>query len=287
MKRPPMACRKNEPLSRHLSMRTGGPVKWFFEPQNADELSLLLRFLHAEKIRPVILGGGTNVLAVDRPKTRVVISMKKMRGINVKKNGITASAGEPLQKIAHTAAKLGLSGMEDLAGIPGTIGGAVVMNAGGKYGCVGDVVETVATLDALGRRRKFRRPELRFSYRSGPFKKRIVTGVELLLRRSRKGTLENFKKILKEKSIRQPLGASSAGCIFLNPPDAAAGAVIEQAGLKGLAVGGASVSMRHANFIVTEKGARAEEVFRLIDIVAEKVYNSTGICLVPEVRVIR
>jgi UDP-N-acetylmuramate dehydrogenase len=286
MKKPPIRYLRNESLARHTSLGVGGPVRYFFEPADGGELAALLRYLHAEGVRPLVIGGGTNLFVADRPGVRAAVSMNKIRGLSVKGNKARALAGEPLARVVLATVKQGLGGLEVLAGIPGTVGGAVMMNAGGGRGAIGDVVNSVDTLDALSRRRTFARDELRFSYRRGPFKKRIVIAVEFGLRKAGKKALDLFKKIKREKARAQPLGARSAGCWFRNPPGMSAGELIERAGLKGIRVGGAAVSKRHANFVVNTGSASAKDISTLIDIIVKTVYDNSAVYLRPEVKTV-
>lgn len=283
MKKTPSPSRKNEPLSRHTSMRVGGPVRNFYEPSSIEELSGILKHLRGKRQTFFVLGGGTNLIAADRPKTKNVISMKKIVGFHVQGSKVTVSAGESLQKLVARTAKLGLSGLEGLAGIPGTVGGALAMNAGGRWGCVSDPLVWIEAVDALGRVRRFQKREMLFSYRKGPFRKRIIVRSGFDLERKNKNVYAEFTDIRKKKSLSQPLGARNAGCIFLNPPGKSAGELIDRAGLKKKAVGGAAVSAKHANFIVNRGRARAKDVKQLIDSVRKKVYNDFCIRLQTEV----
>ena len=267
-------------------MRTGGRVKYFFEPADVNELAAVLEYISERGMLFFVLGGGTNVIAPGKIETPAIISTKRILGFDIQGGRIAAACGEPLPRLAIKTARMGYSGLEALAGIPGTVGGAVAMNAGGKWGCICDAVAAVTAVDLCGRIRTFERNELEFKYRRGPVPRRIITAVEFDLKHVGKKAFVDFRAHLREKAAAQPLGDPSAGCVFLNPPGASAGKLIDEAGLKGLAVGGARVSEKHANFIVTDGAASPSDVMMLMRLVTMKVRGRFGVTLKPEVKIV-
>ena len=267
-------------------MRTGGRVRYFFEPADAGELAVILEYLSETGMQFFVLGGGTNVIAPGKIATPAVVSTRRISGLEMDGGRVKAACGEPLPRLSVRTARMGFSGLEQLAGIPGTVGGAVAMNAGGKWGCIGDSVVSITALDFFGQAKTYGKEELDFAYRRGPFSDKIITSVTFELGYIGKKALDDFRTHLREKAAAQPLGFPSAGCVFLNPPGESAGALIDRAGLKGLAVGGARVSEKHANFIITDGAARPSDVMRLMRVVEAEVLGKFGITLKPEVKIV-
>jgi UDP-N-acetylmuramate dehydrogenase len=221
-----------------------------------------------------VLGGGANVLVRDDGVDGVVVRLDDPSFKQVRFDGemLVAGGGADLMRLAHDSVRRGLTGLEYLAGIPGTVGGAIRTNAGGRYGSIGDVVSTVRLLTPTGMTETVAGTALDFGYRRSNVGRCLVLAAEFRLRQGdRRRVLERYQRILAEKRSSQPLGQRSAGCIFKNPPGESAGRLIDRAGLKGEAVGGAAVSRDHANFIVTRGGATAADVLALVERIRETV----------------
>jgi UDP-N-acetylmuramate dehydrogenase len=206
--------------------------------------------------------------------------------INIADRLVRAGAGALLSHVVNETVRQGLAGLENLAGIPGTIGGAVLGNAGGRYGDIGQYIRSVTVVNYHGERQIRRLDELSFAYRQSNVDDAVVLDVELELRPDDPEEIaRRLRKIWVLKKSSQPLGSQSAGCIFKNPRGLSAGSLIEQAGLKGTKLGGAEISDRHANFIVTHEGATAAEVIRLMDLIRSKVNEQFGVHLESEIKI--
>ncbi|MHC4663805.1 MAG: UDP-N-acetylmuramate dehydrogenase [Planctomycetota bacterium] len=275
---------REEKLSERTSFGIGGAVDYFLVPQSAAGAKSAISFCRERGLSFFVLGGGTNVLAADDPLTSAVIYTGNLHGCEIEGELVLCGAGEPLGRIVRRAAETGLSGMEPLVGIPGTVGGACWMNAGGKAGSIGDIVEEIETVTFAGRLERLPRERLRFGYRRGPFRRRIITSVVLRLKPNDPDRIfATMREILAAKRITQPLGARSAGCVFKNPAAASAGELIDKAGLKGLRCGDAEISRRHANFIVNLGGASAGDVTNLMDRMARRVFQASRCRLKSEI----
>jgi UDP-N-acetylmuramate dehydrogenase len=277
-----------EPLDRHTTMRVGGPARMFFTPRDVEEAADLLTELATRSVPTFILGGGSNLIVKDKGFDGAVINFSHLTTVRVAGDRIRCGAGAQLARVAKEAMRKGLSGMEGLVGIPGTIGGAVFMNAGGRNGEIADVVESVAALDRKGRLHRLARDEVGFRYRGTGLGDLVVVEATLRLAPGEKKAIcEQMAQVLRKKHLSQPMGKRSAGCVFKNPaPERAAAWLIDQAGLKGQRAGGAEVSPRHANFIVNEDAASAADVFALIGRVRREVLARFGTALGLEVKVL-
>ncbi len=294
--------RFNEPMADHTAFRIGGPAEAFVLPETVDDIMDLLHVLDAENIDRFVLGGGTNLLVQDGGIPGVVISPAP--GLSDIKWGpetsegtaVTAQSGVSLWELCRIVSQKGLSGMAFAAGIPGTIGGAVMMNAGTSEGDMSDVVASIDLVTGPGAFRPIEREEMTFAYRSltlpadtagAPGRPCIIVSATLMLGPSDPAQVtEQMEKRLMKRKASQP-GGFSAGSFFKNPPQGLpAAALIDQAGLKGYAVGGAVVSEKHANFIMNRKNASAGEVLVLMEIVRKRVYDAFGVLLEPEVKII-
>lgn len=280
----------DEPMKRHTSFRIGGPADALAHPQTEEELSLLLERAGALGVPVTVIGNGSNLLVRDKGIRGLVIKLGgALCGFSQDGVTLTFGSGATLAFASRKAAELSLAGLEFASGIPGTIGGAVCMNAGAYGGEMAQVVEAVRVMDAEGKIRSMPREELRFSYRSTAIKGSdyIVLGVKLRLEPGDRKLIEDKMADLNaRRCAKQPLEYPSAGSVFKRPPGHFAGTLIEQAGLKGYAVGGAMVSQKHAGFIVNTGGATASDVLELIEAVREKVLKSSGVSLEPEVLVL-
>lgn len=288
--------RLNEPMSRHTSFRIGGPADVFAVPRDRSDLSLLIRETAARKLPVFILGAGTNLLVRDGGLRGVVISMERISGIKEERRYrsiggmycvVRVEAGAMLPRLLGFAAERGLSGLEFAAGIPGTVGGAVCMNAGTSKGEIGDVIDSVTMLSPSEEVIKTRE-EMEFGYRRASIPAgHVVVEARLVLRLDDTERIKvRVQDILKRRQQTQPITLPNAGSIFKNPLDEAAGRLIEKAGLKGAAVGDAEVSERHANFIVNKGGAKAGDVIRLMEMVQARVLEVHGVRLEPEIKII-
>ena len=279
-----------EPMTKHTSFHIGGPAELMAQPQSEAELqSLLLKA--AEAAVPVTLvGNGSNLLVRDKGIRGLVIKLGSMlRDINVSGNMLTFGSGVSLAQASKKAAELGLSGMEFAVGIPGSIGGAVYMNAGAYDGEMSKVVKSVRVMDAAGEVSELSAGELDFGYRHSALQGsgKIVTSVTVELAAGDKQTIaEKMADFSNRRITKQPLELPSAGSMFKRPPGYFAGTLIDQTGLKGYTVGGAQVSTKHAGFVVNIGGATAADVLQLISDVQAKVFAAHGVHLEPEVLVL-
>lgn len=279
-----------EPMTKHTSFHIGGPAELMAQPQSEAELqSLLLKA--AEAAVPVTLvGNGSNLLVRDKGIRGLVIKLGGMlRDIKVSGNVLTFGSGVSLAQASKKAAELGLSGMEFAVGIPGSIGGAVYMNAGAYDGEMSKVVKSVRVMDAAGEVSELSAGELDFGYRHSALQGsgKIVTSVTVELAAGDKQAIaEKMADFSNRRITKQPLELPSAGSMFKRPPGYFAGTLIDQTGLKGYTVGGAQVSTKHAGFVVNIGGATAADVLQLISDVQAKVFAAHGVHLEPEVLVL-
>lgn len=280
------AVRADVPLGPLTAYKLGGPARWLCEPRDEPELSALLSRLRAAGIPWRVLGGGANVLVRDDGFNGAVIRLRGPVFERVSFDGrmVTAGAGADLPGLIQKTLRQGLVGLEALVGIPGTVGGAVRMNAGGRHGQIGDFVRQVRLLDPEGHLAVRAAADVGFAYRRSGLDGCIVVAVTLALRRGDVAQAEaRAREILELKRASQPLGARSAGCIFKNPPGKSAWRLIEQVGLRGARLGGAQISSQHANFIVAAETATAADVLGLIRLAAGRVREQQGVTLEPEV----
>ena len=280
----------NEPLSKHTSFRIGGPAELMAFPQNADELSQILKTAAELGHKPRILGAGTNILAPDDGVKGLVICLKDcLNGIElIGTSTIRVMAGVTMTRAAVFAAKHGLSGMEFAHGIPGTVGGGVYMNAGAYGGEIKDICQCVTVMDYNGESSVFTAENMNFSYRHSRLMDTpgIVISAEFLLNKPERANINEYmQQLMNKRSASQPLDYPSAGSAFKRPVGGYAAALIEQSGLKGFRVGNAGVSQKHSGFVVNLGGASAEDVKKLLDLVAQRVLEETGIQLEPEIRI--
>lgn len=286
---PESVCRRNAPLGPLTWFRLGGPAQYLVSPGDESALAEIIRRCRQENMPWRLLGLGANVLAPDEGVRGAVIRLDapafRQERVEEKEGRIVAGAGVDLAKLVVRSVKLGLSGLENLAGIPGTVGGGIRMNCGGKYGEIGTIVDRVRVVDADGSPAERKREDLRFAYRRCALNGDVVTEATFRLAPMDPAALDRrFREIWNYKqSTQPPLGAASAGCIFRNPEGHSAGALIDLAGLKGFRVGSARISEQHANFIVSEAGGRAADVLSLIRTIVRRVEAESGIRLEPEV----
>lgn len=287
---PEMELRFGEPMSKHTSFRIGGEAEVMAFPQNKEELIQILKTSDLLDCKPAILGAGTNVLAPDEGMKGLVICLKDcLDGMTqLGPNRIRLMAGVTMSRGAVFAAGLGLSGLEFAHGIPGSVGGGVYMNAGAYGGEMCQVVESVEIMDRSGDVRRLSNAEMRFSYRHCVLEETcdiVVSADFVLTEKPAEEIRARMKELIDKRRASQPLDLPSAGSAFKRPADGYAAALIEQAGLKGCRVGGAAISEKHAGFAVNLGGATAADVKNLLQQVSDKVFETSGIRLEPEVRI--
>lgn len=282
--------RTAEPMSAHTTFRTGGPADFFVTPKDRDTFLLLLEFIRQTDRDYFILGRGSNILVGDKGYRGTVIDMSYgLTGVGIKGETVEAEAGAGLGQAANMAAKASLSGMEFASGIPGTVGGAVYMNAGAYGGEMSQIVTFAEVVDTAGQIKIKKGSDMDFGYRTSLAQKEdlVVISVKLQLH---KGDREEITARIKDLGIqraqKQPLEYASAGSTFKRPEGDFAGRLISEAGLSGLTVGGACVSPKHNGFIINMGNATSEEILKLIEEVKNRVKAGTGVELSPEVRII-
>lgn len=277
-----------EPMKKHTTFRIGGPADYFVLPHSADEIAQTVRECEGLRIPWYIIGNGSNLLVGDRGVRGVVIRLfKNFSDVRVEDTVVTAQAGALNSLIAKRALDAGLTGFEFAAGIPGTIGGAAVMNAGAYGGELKDVLDEVTVLDADGAVRTLKNSELGLGYRTSviPQAGYIVLEVKLRLRRSERERIAAQMEELRARRVeKQPLDYPSAGSTFKRPEGYFAGKLIMDAGLRGFSVGGAKVSEKHCGFVINCGDATAQDVVRLMEEIQRIVREKFGVQLEPEVK---
>ena len=289
---PGQTVKIDEPMSRHTSFRTGGGAKRMAFPETVEEVTALMEAAEGFGARPFILGNGTNLLAPDEGLDRLVVSLSNMKNIEAGEgNTLTAQAGITLARLADFACNLGLTGLEFAHGIPGTLGGAVYMNAGAYGGEMCQVIERVTAWFPAEGLRTMTVEELDMGYRHSFFMDHPETVILSAAVRLTPGDSETIRSTMRElmqkRKTSQPLEYPSAGSTFKRPVGYFAGTLIDQCGLKGFTVGGAQVSEKHAGFVINIGGATSGDIERLMAEVQRIVYEQKGVRLEPEVRVIR
>ena len=280
--------RTDRPLSEHTWFQIGGPAKYFIEPRSVEELTNVVERCRDSEIPMYVLGSGANLLVNDSGVNAAVIHLGSEHFTEVKRieGGIRANAGADMGKLVLRCVRDGLSGLEPLTGIPGTVGGAVRINAGGSFGDIGNVIETVHVMSAEGDVFTRHRDDLTFAYRSTNITAKFILAAEFRLNEDDpQRILKQVKQIWIYKKNTQPLARRNAGCIFKNPRGLSAGALIDQAGLKGRRIGGAYVSEKHANFVLVDPETRAFDVLKLIEDIRETVYKKFEVYLELEIEV--
>lgn len=295
--------RFEEPMAKHTSLRVGGPAEAFVKPRNVQKLKDLMNWVWQKQLPYLIIGDGTNLLVKDRGIKGVVIALTRclktisQRKIKNDEVIVTAMAGARLQTLCSFAIDRGLGGMNFAIGIPGTVGGAIIMNAGTQSGSVGSVVESISLLCPDGQTLRVKREKLSFSYRKltwGEGGNDMLPGQHVVLDgnfRLHPSQPEKLKQeaqeIIKTRRERHPYEMPSAGCFFKNPETGkTAGELIELAGLKGMSIGGAEISQQHGNFIINRHHAKASDFLALIELVEETVAKMFNIDLEKEVKIV-
>lgn len=285
-------CRRDAPLAQLTSFRLGGPARYLLTPRSHTELAELLRHCRENAINWRMIGRGANILADDNGFDGAVIrfSDAAFSGIESRKDAdqasILAGGGADLGATVRAAVRTGMAGLEGLAGIPATIGGALRMNAGGQFGQIGTAVSRLLVMRMDGRIQWIDRIRAGFRYRNSALADSLVLAGEFALsEEDPKVLLDRYRQIWIYKRQHQPLALRSAGCVFKNPEGRSAGQMIDQAGCKGLRLGGACVSTVHANFIVAETGCTSAEVRQLIEVIRQRVFEKSGIWLETEIEI--
>lgn len=279
-----------EPMAKHTSFRIGGPADLLAQPADEAELAALLKAAREHAVPVTLIGNGSNLLVRDKGIRGLVIKLGNLfSGVEVCGNTLTFGCGVSLAMASKKAASLSLSGLEFAVGIPGTIGGAVYMNAGAYDGEMAKVVTKVRVMDEQGKTSELAANELDFAYRHTALQNsgRIVTSVTVsLVPGDADAIAAKMADFSQRRIAKQPLELPSAGSMFKRPPGYFAGTLIDQTGLKGYTVGGAQVSNKHAGFVVNIGGATASDVLQLISDVQSKVFAAHGVHLEPEVLVL-
>ncbi len=277
----------HEPLKPYTSMKIGGPADLLVIPERKEDLKWMLTFIRKEGLRSLVMGNGSNLIFDDRGYRGIIIKTNTcLSQMQINGGSIFAGSGMGLMELVLAAAERGLSCLEQLAGIPGTVGGAIWMNAGAFNKEIQDCITDVHYIDADGNE-KAQTPA--FEYRKSPFRRGdiILGGHFCFERRKREALLTMIEDIQRKRAERQPLEFPSAGSVFKNPPDRFAGEIIDRMGMKGMREGDAEVSEKHANFIINRGNATCDDVRRLIDGIREQVRREQGIELELEVEFVR
>ncbi|MFH1354758.1 MAG: UDP-N-acetylmuramate dehydrogenase [Candidatus Omnitrophota bacterium] len=283
--------RFKEPLKRHTTFKIGGAAKFFVKPNDLSDLNLLLIAAKKHDIPIFIIGSGSNILIDDKGLNAIVLSLSApyFKKASYNDQFLEAGSGISLNRMIRETQKRGLSGLEFLIGIPGTLGGALAMNAGAWGKNIADIVENVTVSDYQGKIKKLERKSLRFDYRKSCLQRYIILNARLRLRRKNKKEIQStLEEYLQVRRSRQGNLSFSAGSIFKNPLcGSTAGRLIEQCNLKGISSGDAHISSEHANFILNKKNASSADVLRLISLIKKRVKDKFKIDLVPEIKIWR
>lgn len=281
--------REQEPLSRHTTFRVGGPADLFLTP-DSTQINDVMQILKAHQVSATVIGKGSNLLVGDKGIRGAVIEFgKQIAQIHVEGSKIMVEAGAALAAVAQQAYKAGLADMEFAAGIPGSVGGALVMNAGAYGGEMKDIVESVKVLSKDGKIMELSNEQMDFSYRHSCVAEQeyLVLSAVLKLRQEEPERIFEFMELLREqRSSKQPLDYPSAGSTFKRPERYFAGKLIMDAGLADYTIGGAAVSKKHCGFVINKGGATAADILALIQHVQQVVKEQSGVELEPEVKLI-
>jgi UDP-N-acetylmuramate dehydrogenase len=284
-------CKENEPLARHTTFGSGGPAELFVRVPHCAGLKAALKAARTVKARCRVIGAGSNILALDAGVEGMVLKLDSacFRKISLRGTRATVGAGASLASLVQACSRRGLSGLEFLAGIPGTVGGGLAMNCGvsraGVRLSIADRVEEIDVMDYNGRRSALPRRGLRFGYRSSGLSRYIILSATFRLQKASRAAVKNTVHASLAARSGQDYRFPSAGCVFRNPHGKSAGRLIDSCGLKARRAGGARISERHANFIVNTGRASARDVLALMELAKKKVRERFGITLVPEIKI--
>ncbi len=283
--------KKNVSLSNFTTWKIGGPAEWISEPKNTEEIKSLINWANSKNIYCNIIGAGSNLLINDQGLEGLSLCMRKYKGAKIEKASgiIEAYSGETLPNLARKAASSGLHGLEWAIGIPGTIGGAVVMNAGAQGNSISDYLESIQTLTLKGELRTIKAIDLDYSYRSSLLQTEQLIVLSARLKLKTGHEKEEIHRVTNEnlnhRLRTQPYKAQTCGSVFRNPEPFKAAQLIEDLGLKGFRYGGAEISKIHSNFIINADKASSSDVQKLINLIQKKVIDSYGILLKTEVKI--
>ncbi len=280
-----LKVKQNIMLKEYTSFKVGGPADIFVTPTTEQALMNLTRVINESDQSYFVLGKGSNIIVGDKGYKGIIIYTGQLDKISVHKNTITAQSGATLKDIAEIAQDYSLTGMEFASGIPGSLGGAVFMNAGAYGGEMNDIIQKVSAVDQKGQKKVMPKKELNLSYRSSIFQenKYIIMDALLELKKGNKNDIrEKMDKLERKRKKKQPLEYPSAGSSFKRPENHYTGPLIEKANMKGYQIGGAQVSEKHAGFIINKDNATAQDIVKLIQKIQKEVYEISGVKLKPE-----
>lgn len=276
------------PLKNKTTFRVGGPAKFFYAPRNLEGLKLLIGAARKNKIKIFVIGAGSNILVPDNGVDGIVLQLNApyFKKISLRGESLVVGAGLMLGRVVEAAKLNSLSGIEFLIGIPGTVGGALRMNAGAWGRSMGELVENVAVIDFKGKIKILKKKDIKFGYRSCSLGKYIILSARLRLDKKNKAKiLQDLNKYLQARGSLQDTTFPNAGCVFKNPPGDLAGKLIDLCGLKGKKIGGAFISRKHANFILNKENARAQDVLNLMKLMKAAVRDKFKLSLEPEIKI--
>ena len=277
-----------EPMGAHSTFRVGGPADYFVMPKSIGELQNILELCKQAHMPYYVIGNGSNLLVSDKGYRGVIIQIyKQMNGIEVADEMIFAQAGALLSKVGSKALEAELTGFEFAAGIPGTVGGAVVMNAGAYGGEMKDIILQATVLTSDGEVKVLTKDELELGYRTSVIAKKNYIVLEAqfgLAKGERKVIRERMDELKLQRTTKQPLEYPSAGSTFKRPEGYFAGKLIQDAGLRGFQIGGAQVSEKHCGFVINKGNATADDIVKLMKQVSDKIMEEFGVLLEPEVK---
>ena len=279
----------DEPLAPLTWFRLGGTAAFLARPRDLSEVAALLRRCRELDLPYRLLAGGSNILVSDEGFDGLVIHLESpaFSDVTIEGGRVSAGAAVPLTALISQTARAGLAGLAVLTGIPGTVGGALRGNSGGRQGAIGSFVQSVTVVGESGKPLVREREDLRFDYRSSDLDEPLIASAEFFLEpEDPEAVVRRMRRVWIIKKENQPYGHQSSGCIFKNPtPEVSAGTLIERAGMKGSRVGGVEISERHANFIVADPGSKTKEVLQLIDLIRDKVRRQFGYNLELQIQV--
>lgn len=270
------------PLGPRTAFGVGGKAQYLAKPRNADELSKLVAACNAEEVPFRVMGGGTNILVRDEGVRGIVIDLdgEPFSGVTVEGNQVRAGASAALSDLITASCSASLAGMEALVGIPGTVGGALRTNAGGRTGDIGQFVHSVELMDPAGNISTRMRADIRFSYRHSNLDDGVITSARFeLVRENPEDLVRRIKKLWIAKKASQPFSFQRAGYVFRNPRGLSAEELIEGAGLRGTKIGGAEISDRDPRYIIAQPGATSDDILRLIELARTKIDEQMGVAI--------
>jgi UDP-N-acetylmuramate dehydrogenase len=280
--------KSNAPLKAWTTFRIGGRARWFSQPKDSRELALLVRAARKYSLPVFILGAGSNILVSDKGVRGIVVKLDSPFFKKVSRSGASLKAGSGilLGQLIRKAETLGLSGLEFLSGIPGSLGGALAMNAGCWGRCILDLVEKAEVMDYRGRIKNLNKKGIRYGYRNSGLSNYIILGADLwLTKKDKAGIMKIEEDYLRQRRNSQDATLPNAGCIFKNPKENSAGKLIDLCDLRGRRIGNAVISQKHANFILNSGNAKSADVLRLMSLAKKEVKKRFNITLEPEIKI--